>query len=70
MTAGGLPEIYLRKSERALDDAKELFANHRTESACSRTYYAMFNAARAALLVLGLPGTVSKNHDGLIRVFG
>lgn len=30
----------------------------------------MFNAARAALLILGLPGTVSKSHDGLIRVFG
>lgn len=65
-----MPEIYFEKSERALDDAKNLSSNNRNESACSRAYYAMFNAVRAALLILGLPGTASKSHDGFIRLFG
>jgi uncharacterized protein (UPF0332 family) len=40
---------YMRKAHRAVEAARLLLANHDTEGACNRAYYAMFDAAHAAL---------------------
>ena len=40
----------MRKAHRALDDARFLLENDRAEAAVNRMYYAVFDAARAALL--------------------
>ena len=45
----------MRKSEDALKSARLLFDNGLHDDACSRAYYAMFDAARAALQVCGAP---------------
>ncbi len=61
----------MNKAERALASAKTLLAEGDVEGACNRAYYAMFNAARAALLASGapLPSTVARIHNGLIAAF-
>ena len=43
-----------------------------TEGACNRAYYAMFDAAHAALFALGVEATNApiKTHNGLIGQFG
>lgn len=43
-----------------------------TEGACSRAYYAMFDAAHAALRAMGIEtsGSEIKTHTGLLMVFG
>ena len=54
------------RGPRLLLDAKD------TEGACNRAYYAMFDAARAALLAASIPvdeGSI-KTHGGLIAMFG
>ncbi len=63
---------YLKKAERALDEARYLLRDKRTEGACSRAYYAMFDAAHAALFATGheTPETLVKTHQGLIAAFG
>ena len=64
-------EQLLAKSQRALLSAKELLAANDPDGACNRAYYAMFDAARAALLSLKapvLPETI-KTHAGLNRAF-
>jgi uncharacterized protein (UPF0332 family) len=63
---------YLRKAERALDEAKMLMAASKTEGACNRAYYAMFDAAHAALFAVGreLPDALIKTHHTLIGEFG
>ncbi|EGV27515.1 HEPN domain protein [Thiorhodococcus drewsii AZ1] len=48
------PDLYLAKSRRALASARLLLADGDTEGACNRAYYAMFDAAHAALLA-GVP---------------
>jgi uncharacterized protein (UPF0332 family) len=61
----------LAKAERALLSAKELLASNDPDGACNRAYYAMFDAARAALLSIKapvLPETI-KTHAGLNRAF-
>ena len=42
------------------------------DGACNRAYYAMFDAARAALLAAGAPvqPDLGKTHAGLIAAFG
>ncbi|EQD70832.1 HEPN domain protein [mine drainage metagenome] len=42
------------------------------DGACNRAYYAMFDAARAALLASGAPvqPDIGKTHNGLIAAFG
>ena len=63
---------YLRKAERAVAEAELLLQAQRTEGACNRAYYAMFDAAQAALLAAGevVDGTAAKTHRGLIAAFG
>ena len=63
---------YMRKAERALDEARLLLRDKKTEGACSRAYYAMHDAAHAALLATGheTPDAIIKTHYSLIAEFG
>jgi uncharacterized protein (UPF0332 family) len=65
-------EGYLLKAERALVSARTLLDDADVEGACNRAYYAMFDAAHAALLGLGAvpDGQSPKTHRGLIGAFG
>jgi uncharacterized protein (UPF0332 family) len=70
--SAGLVANYLKKADRALDEARLLLRAKRTEGACSRAYYAMHDAAHAALFAAGreTPETIIKTHQGLIAEFG
>jgi uncharacterized protein (UPF0332 family) len=50
---------YIAKAERALIGADALLVAGDFEGACSRAYYAMFDAAHAVLIAVGgeLPNT-------------
>jgi uncharacterized protein (UPF0332 family) len=63
---------YFHKAERALAEARSLLRDNATEGACSRAYYAMFDAAHAALLATGheMPDAMFKKHSTLIGAFG
>ena len=63
---------YMRKAERTLDEARLLLQAEKTEGACSRAYYAMHDAAHAALLATGFetPDAIIKTHHTLIAEFG
>jgi uncharacterized protein (UPF0332 family) len=63
---------YMRKAERALDEARLLLRERKTEGACSRAYYAMHDAAHAALFATGHEASAApiKTHHGLIAAFG
>jgi uncharacterized protein (UPF0332 family) len=63
---------YMRKAERALDEARLLLRDEKTEGACSRAYYAMHDAAHPALLATGFetPDAIIKTHHTLIAEFG
>src|SRR5271155_3328105 len=63
---------YMRKAERALDEARVLLREAKTEGACSRAYYAMHDAAHAALFATGneAPEAIIKTHHQLIGEFG
>lgn len=66
------PENYDEKALRALASARLLLANGDIEGACNRAYYAMFDAAHAALLRSGTlinPAEI-RTHSGLIGAFG
>jgi uncharacterized protein (UPF0332 family) len=58
---------YLEKAERAVSAARILLNADSAEGACNRAYYAMFDAAHAALLAAGVS---VKTHSGLIGAFG
>ena len=66
------PEDYDLKANRALASARLLLSDGDTEGACNRTYYAMFDAAHAALLRSGaaISENETKTHHGLIGAFG
>jgi uncharacterized protein (UPF0332 family) len=66
------PGVYFEKAERALSAARVLLSADNTEGACNRAYYAMFDAAHAALLAanIGIADTSVKTHAGLISAFG
>ena len=72
MTSPVTAASYMQKAHRALEAARLLLANHDTEGACNRAYYAMFDAAHAALWATGVQqlGDVVKTHGGLASVFG
>jgi uncharacterized protein (UPF0332 family) len=63
---------YLDKAKRALNGAHALLQAEDTEGACNRAYYAMFDAAHAALWASGsrAEGLVIKTHSGLVAAFG
>jgi len=66
------PDDYMAKAARALASAKLLLANSDLDGACNRAYYAMFDAAHAALLRSGVHvnPAETKTHRGLIAAFG
>jgi len=63
---------YMRKAERALNEARLLLREQTTEGACSRAYYAMHDAAHAALIAIGheTPDAPIKTHHTLVAAFG
>jgi uncharacterized protein (UPF0332 family) len=60
------------KAARAVASARLLLDAGDADGACNRAYYAMFDAARAALLRLGAPvgGAEARTHSGLIAAVG
>jgi len=65
-------ENFIAKAGRALEEARVLLNAGGFEGACNRAYYAMFDAAHAALLVAGitLPEAAPKTHRSVIASFG
>ncbi|MCF8156726.1 MAG: HEPN domain-containing protein [Rhodoferax sp.] len=61
----------MTKATRALASAELLLGNGDVDGACNRAYYAMFDAARAALLAIGAPvaAEIARTHSGLITSF-
>jgi len=59
------------KAQIAASSARILLNNGDVDGACNRAYYAMFDAARAALLASGADESVinTKTHSGLITKF-
>lgn len=59
------------KARRALASANKLLQDNDCDGACNRAYYAMFDAARAALMSVNAPApaTPAKTHSGLIAAF-
>lgn len=66
------PEDYDEKAIRALTSARLLLANGDIEGACNRAYYAMFDAAHAALIRsrVNINPAEIRTHSGLIGAFG
>nr|RNF64922.1 HEPN domain-containing protein [Acidithiobacillus sulfuriphilus] len=62
----------MSKAVRARASARALLDLDDVDGACNRAYYAMFDAARAALLASGAPvqPDIGKTHSGLIAAFG
>ncbi len=65
------PLALMAKAETACSSAKVLLRLGDTDGAASRAYYAMFDAARAALLLSNAPvdAAVGRTHSGLIGSF-
>lgn len=65
------PSVFMRRAEQALAGARLLMETGDPVGASNRSYYAMFDAARAALMSVrpDLGGTI-KTHRGLIGAFG
>lgn len=61
----------MTKAHRALASAHKLLQDNDSDGACNRAYYAMFDAARAALLAshAPVPPEIAKTHNGLIAAF-
>jgi uncharacterized protein (UPF0332 family) len=64
-------EVWLEKAARNLKTSKLVLDDGDAGSACNRAYYCMFDAARAALLIVGQPErAMGKTHSGMIASFG
>ena len=65
------PADFMTKAARALDSGRLLIAAGDTDGACNRIYYAMFDAAKAALMATDAPPEAidAKTHSGLIAAF-
>lgn len=65
------PNELMDKASRAAASARLLLDAGDVDGACNRAYYAMFDAARAALLWSDsqVPATVARTHSGLISAF-
>ena len=61
----------MAKARTACASARALLDRQDTDGACNRAYYAMFDAARAALLATGADVTVNvgKTHSGVLTAF-
>jgi len=57
----------IRLARERLEVAKLLLEHEKIRDAINRAYYAMFNAARALLRLLGIE---VRSHEGLITEFG
>lgn len=63
----GIAAKLLRKGEVTLGAARELYSKGFFEDSASRSYYAMFHAARAALTKVGI---TTRTHEGTVSEFG
>lgn len=65
------PDTLMAKADRACQSARTLLDLGDVDGACNRAYYAMFDAARAALLASNAPvkPDIGKTHRGLINAF-
>jgi uncharacterized protein (UPF0332 family) len=64
--------VHMEKAGQALTSARTLMDAKDCDGACNRAYYAMFDAAHAALLAIA-PNVIEtgiKTHGRLIGVFG
>jgi len=61
----------MAKAIQASASARLLLYAGDADGACNRAYYAMFDAARAALLASGapVPAEIARTHSGLISAF-
>jgi uncharacterized protein (UPF0332 family) len=61
----------MAKARRALASSQKLLQDKDGDGACNRAYYAMFDAARAALIAskAPVPPEIAKTHSGLIAAF-
>ena len=61
----------MAKADRACASSRVLLDVGDVDGACNRAYYAMFDAARAALLASGAPVApdIGRTHSGLIGAF-
>jgi uncharacterized protein (UPF0332 family) len=66
------PEALMAKANTACSSARSLLDLGDVDGATNRAYYAMFDAARAALLASGAPvgPDIGRTHSGLIGAFG
>lgn len=66
------PDALIAKADRACLSARALLELGDVDGAANRAYYAMFDAARAALLASGAPvgPDIGRTHNGLIGAFG
>jgi uncharacterized protein (UPF0332 family) len=65
------PDELFHKASVAVASSELLLKSGDFDGACNRAYYAMFDAARAVLLVTGAVNDLStiKTHNGLISAF-
>lgn len=66
------PDALMAKADMACSSARILLDLGDVDGAANRAYYAMFDAARAALLASGAPvdSEIGRTHSGLIGAFG
>lgn len=70
MTWNQFARVLVRKSERALKVARLALNAGDNDSAVNRSYYAMFDIARAALLRAGVgEDKLPRTHNGVIEAF-
>ena len=69
--SGKSVQTLMAKAERAVASAQALLDMGDADGACNRAYYAMFDAAQAALLAAQVPvgEALGKTHRGLINTF-
>lgn len=65
------PQGLFAKARQAAASARVLLGTGDVDGACNRAYYAMFDAARAALLASASPveAEIIRTHNGLISAF-
>ena len=61
----------MTKARIACESARALLERQDSDGACNRAYYAMFDAARAALMATNaeIPLNIGKTHSGVLTAF-